>query len=290
MPVAGKRVLIDRRDTISEMDVPGTLVPQFGDSAGTSWVMYNVPMAVNERLRATMAKAGVGLAGLAEAAGVDPKTCERWVTQGRTPHRVNAQAAAAVLREDVSYLWPVLEQGRRRRGLHSEIAGVYASRAEAPLEIWRAMFEQADRDIGILVYAALFLHELWPDFNRLLLARAEAGCRVRIMLGDPASDVVARRSREEKFGEGIQSRCRQALMHYAPLIGVAGIEIHQHDTTLYNSVYLGDDAMIVNMHRFGMNAYATPVLHLRRAGSAGLFDGYAESFEEVWRLSSPAKG
>lgn len=46
--------------------------------------------------------------------------------------------------------------------------------------------------------------------------------------------------------------------------------------------------MIVNSHRFGINAYATPVLHLRRAAQGGLLDGYAGSFEDVWRLSRPA--
>ena len=35
-----------------------------------------------------------------------------------------------------------------------------------------------------------------------------------------------------------------------------GIEIRQHGTTLYNSVYRGDDIMIVNAHRYGINAYA----------------------------------
>jgi hypothetical protein len=246
-------------------------------------------MAANERLRASMLAAGMGLAELAEAAGVDPKTCERWVAQGRTPHRVNARRAAIALREDLSYLWPVLEQGRRRRGMQADLVAIYASRADAPLEMWRALFEQAERDIGILVYAAVFLHELWPDFNRLLRARAEAGCRVRIMLGDPGSDAVAERGREEKYGDGIQSRCRQALMHYAPLAEVAGVDVHQHGTPLYNSIFVGDERMIVNAHRFGINAYATPVLHLRRAGEGGLFDGYAESFEDVWRLSRPAK-
>jgi hypothetical protein len=246
-------------------------------------------MAANERLRASMLAAGMGLAELAEAAGVDPKTCERWVAQGRTPHRVNARRAAIALREDLSYLWPVLEQGRRRRGMQADLVAIYASRADAPLEMWRALFEQAERDIGILVYAAVFLHELWPNFNRLLRARAEAGCRVRIMLGDPGSDAVAERGREEKYGDGIQSRCRQALMHYAPLAEVAGVDVHQHGTPLYNSIFVGDERMIVNAHRFGINAYATPVLHLRRAGEGGLFDGYAESFEDVWRLSRPAK-
>jgi hypothetical protein len=78
-------------------------------------------------------------------------------------------------------------------------------------------------------------------------------------------------------------------MHYSPLIGVPGVEIHQHDTTLYNSIYRGDDQMIVNAHRFGINAYVTPLLHLRRSAEDGLFDGYAASFEDVWRLSRSAK-
>lgn len=52
--------------------------------------------------------------------------------------------------------------------------------------------------------------------------------------------------------------------------------------------YRGDDIMIVNAHRYGINAYATPVLHLRRATGGGRFDGYAESFEQVRRLSRAA--
>jgi transcriptional regulator with XRE-family HTH domain len=246
-------------------------------------------MAANERLRAALLQAGLTVGELAEAAGVDPKTCERWVTKGRTPHRLNARRAAIALREDLSYLWPEFEHGYRRHGIHPDIVAIYASRADAPLEMWQALFDQAENDIGILVYAAVFLHELWPDFNRRLRSRAEAGCRVRVMLGDPGSTAVIRRGEEEKYGHGIEARCRQALLHYRPLIGVPRIEIKQHDTTLYNSIYIGDDAMIVNMHRFGINAYATPVMHVRRTAEDGLFDGYAESFEDVWRLSRPVK-
>jgi hypothetical protein len=245
-------------------------------------------MVSNERLRAAMLKAGLTTNALGEAAGVDPKTCERWVSQGRTPQRANAGRAAMALREDISYLWPEIEHGRRQQGMHPDLVAVYSSRAEAPLGIWRAMFEQAAREISILVYAAVFVHELWPDFNRLLRAKADSGCRVRVLLGDPGCEAVTRRGQEEKYGHGIASRCQQALMYYAPLIGFPGVEIHQHDTTLYNSIYRGDDQMVINAHRFGINAHATPVLHLRRAAESGLFDGYAESFDDVWRLSWPA--
>jgi hypothetical protein len=237
-----------------------------------------------------MLNAGLTVTDLAGQAGVDPKTCERWITKGRTPHRLNARKAAEAVGEDVAYLWPETGQGLRHRGMHPDLVAIYASRADTPLQTWRALFEQAGHDIGVLVYAALFLHEMWPDFGKLLAARAAAGCQVRVLLGDPDGQMIARRGQEEKYGHGIESRCRQALLHYAPLAGTPGIGIRLHDTPLYNSVYRGDDQMIVNTHRFGINAYATPVLHLRRSAPDGLFDGYAESFDDVWKLGRPAEG
>ncbi|MCI0690159.1 MAG: XRE family transcriptional regulator [Sporichthyaceae bacterium] len=189
----------------------------------------------------------------------------------------------------MAYLWPAVERGRLgRASLHPELVAIYATRAEAPLEMWRALLEQATREIGLLVYAAVHLHEVWPDFNDVLRDRAAAGCRVRIMLGDPDSATVAARGKDERYGHGIETRCRVALMHYMPLIGTPGIEVHQHGTTLYNSIYHGDDQMIVNTHRFGINAYGAPVLRIRRRGEGGLFDGYLESLETVWNLSCPA--
>lgn len=99
------------------------------------------------------------------------------------------------------------------------------------------MFAQAGEHIDVLVYAAVFLHEAYPRLNDLLRERAADGCSVRIALGDPDSENVRQRGEEERFGHGIESRCRLALMHYRPLIGVPGIEVRTHTTTLYNSLY-----------------------------------------------------
>jgi hypothetical protein len=76
---------------------------------------------------------------------------------------------------------------------------------------------------------------------------------------------VAARGREEKYRHGVESRCRLALLHYQPLIDVPGIGLRTHGTTLYNSIYRVDDQMLVNAHVWGVNAYAAPVWHLRRA-------------------------
>jgi len=82
----------------------------------------------------------------------------------------------------------------------------------------------------------------------LLTERAAEGCTVRIVIGDADSDNVQARGQEERFGHGIESRCRLALMHYRPLAGTPGIEVRTHGTTLYNSLYRADDQQLVNAH------------------------------------------
>lgn len=249
---------------------------------------YKRPVPPNERLRSSVAAAGITLRELAEGVGVDPKTTERWVNTGRTPHPAIARRAAVMLHEDLSYLWPAMERGHRRRRGNGELVSVYATRADAPLDMWRSVFENATREIGILVYAAIFLHESWPDFGELLEHKRRAGCRVRVLLGDADSPVIAARGREERYGHGIESRCRVALLHYLPLVERCGVELRLHDTTLYNSLFVGDDHMIVNAHVFGVNAYGAPVYHLRRGGDGGLFDTYAQSFGLTWEAARAA--
>lgn len=79
-----------------------------------------------------------------------------------------------------------------------------------------------------------------------------------------------------------------ALQHYSPLIGSDRISVHQHDTTLYNSIYRCDDDMLVSTHVYGAVAYEAPVLHLRRLNGGAMFAGYAASFDAVWEASKPA--
>ncbi|MEV0265028.1 helix-turn-helix domain-containing protein [Streptomyces sp. NPDC050617] len=244
----------------------------------------------NERLRAVMASGGWTHAELAAAVGVDPKSVERWVNLGRLPRRVTALKAAETLGEDVHALWPRLRQARAARAVSPELVGLYEQRADLPVSVLVDLLGQARQQIDVLVYAAVFLHEAYPRLNDLLCERAEEGCAVRIAVGDADSVNVQQRGREERFGHGIESRCRLALMHYRPLADVPGIELRTHGTTLYNSVYRADDQVLINAHIWGVNAYKAPVWHLRRSGSGNLFDSYAESFAAVWDASRPVGG
>jgi hypothetical protein len=115
--------------------------------------------------------------------------------------------------------------------------------------------------------------------------RPQPAARSESRLVTPDSEAVRARGTQEHFGHGIETRCRVALMHYRPLIGVPGIEVHVHQTTLYNSLYRADDDLLVNTHVWGVNAYSAPVTHLRRVVAGSLFDTYAASFEAVWAAS-----
>ncbi|MFF8827847.1 XRE family transcriptional regulator [Streptomyces sp. NPDC015131] len=178
---------------------------------------------------------------------------------------------------------PAVASGQQRFGL-------YEQRADIPVSAFTDLMAQARERIDILVYAAVLLHEAYPRLNELLTERAAQGCTVRIAIGDADSDTVqARGGQEERFGHGIESRCRLALMHYRPLAGTPGIEVRTHATTLYNSLYRADDQQLVNAHVWGVNAYAAPVWHLRRHETGCMFDTYAESFDAAWTTATPAR-
>ncbi len=202
----------------------------------------------NERLRAVMAAGGWTHAALAAVLDVDPKSVERWINLGRTPRRTTALQAAETLGEDVHALWPALRQPRAARAVSSELVALYDQRADLPVSAFADLITRAQERIDLLVYAAVFLHEAYPRLNELLRERVVEGCTIRIALGDADSPNVQQRGAEERFGHGIESRCRLALMHYRPLADVAGIELRTHGTTLYNSVYRADDQMLVNGH------------------------------------------
>jgi len=225
---------------------------------------------------------------IATRASVDPKTVQRWLA-GRTPHARHRWAIAALVHEDEAYLWPTATSNRRQaEASRAELVTLYPHRADVPASVWRTLFDQVSQDLAILVYAAVFLPEQQIDLVDLLRARASAGCRVRIALGDPNSPKLLERGSEEKFGLGIVSRAQLALKHYAPLRGCQGVEIRVHGTTLYNSIYRFDNDMLVNTHVWGMNAFGAPVLHLRRLVDGGVFDTYVQSFEAVWSTATPA--
>ena len=95
-------------------------------------------MKTNERLRGSLASAQLRTADLAERIGVDPKTVERWITQGRQPHRAHRVAVAQILDVDEAYIWPsVLSSPATQSASVAELLELHPSRAAVPHAVWR---------------------------------------------------------------------------------------------------------------------------------------------------------
>lgn len=244
-------------------------------------------MAENERLRGALATARVTVEQLAEHVQVDPKTVSRWITDGgRLPHRSHRIAAAEVLGVDEAYLWPaVAADPRTTAASTAELVQFYPTRSAVPADLWRSLVAGARERVDVLVMAGLFLPEQ-HDVSAFA-ARAAAGLRVRLLLGDPAGPAVRQRGIEEGFGLGLAHRVALALRYYEHLIDLPGVEMRLHDTTLYASLFRADDVLLVNTHMYGSPAGQNPVLHLRQVAGGQTVERYLQSFDRVWVGARP---
>jgi transcriptional regulator with XRE-family HTH domain len=238
---------------------------------------------VNEILKRAFADAGVTENDVATRLGVDTKTVRRWL-EGRRPYPRHRSALADLLGIDDTMIWrneaPVARTARN--GGAVQIEGSYAHRWEVPRNVWQWLFDQAQEEIGILVYSGLFLAED-VGILRTLAERARAGTSVRILLGDPDSPHVAERGADEGVDDAMAAKIRNSIVLYRPLQDIDGVEIRLHETILYASLYRADNDILVNPHAYGVSASHAPVLHVRHVERDDMASTYLESFEQVWR-------
>ena len=243
----------------------------------------------NERLRAALLEHGITPATIGGELGVDHKTVERWIA-GRLPYRKYRYALAARLGVDEAYLWPgALPREVVGAASESEVLAVYPHRSEVPRDTWERLFAAAEREIGVLVYAGLFLAED-ARVQKIIADRAAAGVRVRVLLGDPGSAQVADRGADEGVDEAMAAKIRNALVLFRRLRDTEGAEFRFHQTILYNSIYRADDQLLVNTHIYGVTAAVAPVWHLRKVAGGEIAATYLESFERVWETAVPVPG
>jgi hypothetical protein len=216
--------------------------------------------------------------------GVDAKTVRRWLN-GRVPYPHNRAALAELVGADEGDLWPTAGGLLAARARPEELGTVYPHRWAVPRDVWVRLFESAEREIAILAYSALFLAED-AGILRILADKGRAGVGVRIALGDPEGLNVAERGEEEGIGDAMAAKVRNALVLYRPLGAVENVEIRTHRTMLYNSIYQGDERILVNQHSYGVPAAQAPVFCLSDVGNGEMAGQYLESFERVWSGSA----
>lgn len=244
-------------------------------------------MATNERLRGSIASAGLRPAELAESVGVDAKTVERWITKGRLPHRTHRLAVAGALGVDQAYVWPqVLEEPSTRSASVAELLELHPARSAVPHATWYQLIDSTHEALDVLVYAGTFLFEQL-DFAATVCEKSLQGVRFRLLLGDETSAAVRLRAVEEGTTGGLEGRIQLHRRYLRDVADLPGVEVRTHGTTLYNSLFRFDQDLLVNGHAYGAPAGQSPVLHLRRVPGGRMWDHYMRSFDEVWQGATP---
>jgi hypothetical protein len=222
---------------------------------------------------------------LGPAVGVNAKTGQRWLYEGRTPRRNTADRVAHRLGVPVDWLWPQIDGDENK--MPTDVVRLYPRRLDAPRQLWSELIRNARADIDILAVAGLFLLEDNPAVTTLLRRKADAGVKIRIALTDPDSAALIRRGGEEMLYDVLSTRAAIAQDAFDPLFTLSGVEYRPHTATVYTSIFRCDDHMLVNQHMYGLFGYLAPLLHLHRTddGTDGLFDTFQTSFDRVWGIS-----
>ncbi|MFC4908404.1 XRE family transcriptional regulator [Actinomadura gamaensis] len=242
---------------------------------------------MNDLLRSALADARLTHDQVAHRLGVDPKTVRRWI-DGRVPYPRHRRNLAELLKLDEVLIWPNLAaRNPAPEPPPVVILGAYPHRWAVPRAVWLRHFESARREIDILAYASLFLAED-TGIVRVLAERARAGVRVRLLLGDPDGAHIRERGSDERVGDSLSAKIRNALVLYASLRDSPNVEIRLHDTVLYNSIYRADDDLLINNHAYGVAASDAPVLHVRHTTDGDLAGTYLASLAHVWSSAEPA--
>jgi len=245
---------------------------------------------MNGKLREALIETHTSVSDLVEVTGVDPKTVQRWLN-GRVPHPRHRAAIAQLLDRREDTLW-MLPDTRVPLSPHQsqEIISAYAHRSQAPVEEWWNIFSQAQDHIDMLANSMLFIPEQHAGLITLLKEKSAAGCEIRLALADPACEMVQVRDEEERLGGTLPGRIKNCLYHFREVINHPGVQIRYHSTPLYNSLFRGDDEMMITPHLYGLHGSKAPLLHLRRLEEDGIFENFLSHFEAVWSTTRPLYG
>lgn len=242
---------------------------------------------VNEVLRSALAAKRMTPDELADRTGVDRKTVQRWLSdQTLAPHAKSRYRVAEELGVDESVLWPDAIRGAVKLGPDREVLAAYPSRAAMPRTVWSDLIGSAKTELALCGFTSYFLWHEVPGLSDLLRRKAESGCRVRFVLGDPGSRNAVRSEEIETTALSTTSRIRQAQQLLEPLQDV--VEVRQSNDGWGRSVWRGDGQAVASWNVLGTLGHESPVFHLRRRSEGGIFDQIAvRHVEALWELAEP---
>lgn len=145
-----------------------------------------------------MLNAKVTNQNLANRCGVDVKTVERRLQdEARVPHLRHQWAVAEALGVETAVLRPDAIRNTVKTGPDKEVLTVYPYRSACPKSIWRNLINAARNEIVFAGYTNYFLWLEHPNLAKVLRRKAQQGCKIRFLVGDPESEVTRRREEVE---------------------------------------------------------------------------------------------
>lgn len=238
---------------------------------------------MNVALRDALTDARVTRAELARKVGVSGKTVDRWLrSPERAPHPGTRTAVAEVLGVGPEMLWPRAVRSTIKLGSDREIVASYPYRNACPTSLWASLIDGAKRRIVMAGYTNYFLWQDHPRVADRLRAKAEAGCSVRFIIGDPESETTLRREAVEGVPLTVGTRIRITLDQLAKIGPMPGLEARFSDDHIALSVFVFDEQMLVTPHIANLLGHESPMLHLRRLEADGLYDRFAQHVDALW--------
>ncbi|MWA07553.1 XRE family transcriptional regulator [Actinomadura sp. LD22] len=242
----------------------------------------------NDALRQAMSDARLTEQELAEACRVDVKTVSRWAAdEGRMPHPPHRWAASSVLGVDENVLWPDAVRKNVKTGVDREVIAVYPYRSACPKSVWRRLIGDAGKELTFAGYTNYFLWLEIPNLRSALRRKAERGCRVRFLIGDPDSEVTRRREELEAVPLTVGTRIKITLDELSKLADSPGIEARYSDDHVAMSVFVFDEEMLVTPHLAHLVGHDSPMFHIRRCQEDGMYDRFAGHVAELWNSGRP---
>lgn len=131
-----------------------------------------------------------------------------------------------------------------------------------------------------------------PALPETLRRKAESGCRVRFLLGDPEKPVTRQREAIEHVALTVSTRIKMTLEQLAKTGEVRGLEVRFSASAdamnhVSLSVFRFDDDALVTPHLARLVGHDSPLMHLRRHGDVGMFSRFVEHAEELWSGGVP---
>ncbi|MFD0691827.1 DUF5919 domain-containing protein [Actinomadura fibrosa] len=184
-------------------------------------------------------------------------------------------------------LWPDSIRKNVKTGVDREVVAVYPYRSACPKSVWRRLIADAEKDLTFAGYTNYFLWLEIPNLRGALRRKAEAGCRVRFLVGDPTSEVTRRREELEDVPLTVGTRIKITLDELAKLADVPAVEARYGDDHIAMSVFVFDDEMLVTPHLAHLVGHDSPMFHVRRCQPDGLFDRFEYHVTRLWETGRP---